>query len=156
MHPARRYFDWAFGRYALTSVLATGSDFSLAYALHRAGAPPAVATFFGCALGGLVAFIVSRGWAFRARHGGALPQLLRFLGVWAASAALNSFGVQALAFLPFVLAWSVVRGAVYLGWNYPMSRWFVFGTAKPQAAQSSHPAEGREAEAASEGTLSET
>ena len=152
MPGARRYFDLAFGRYALTSALATGSDFVLAYALHRAGAPHAAATFFGCALGGVVAFAVSRGWAFQAKHGRALPQLLRFLGVWAASAALNSFGVQALAFLPsFVLAWSLVRAAVYLGWNYPMSRWFVFGASNSRA----HANPEADVETASAGALSE-
>jgi hypothetical protein len=31
----------------------------------------------------------------------------------------------------FTLAWVVVRAAVYLGWNYPLARWFVFSREKP-------------------------
>jgi hypothetical protein len=31
------------------------------------------------------------------------------------------------------LAWALVRAAVYLGWNYPLSRWFVFAAEKNAA-----------------------
>jgi hypothetical protein len=64
-----------------------------------------------------------------------MPQVVRFLAVWASSALFNSAGVPAL--LPWVssfsVAWLLVRAAVYLGWNYPMSRWFVFSAEKPEA-----------------------
>ena len=64
-----------------------------------------------------------------------MPQLLRFLFVWATSALLNSSGVSELLTWvgSFSLAWALVRAAVYLGWNYPLSRWFVFSAEKPQA-----------------------
>lgn len=127
-----RFFDAAFGRYALTSALATTTDFALASSLHRLGAPPAAATFFGCVVGGVVAFLVSRTWTFRADHAPAGPQLARFLFVWATSALLNSAGVPALLswLSSFPVAWVIVRGAVYLGWNYPLSRWLVFAAEK--------------------------
>jgi putative flippase GtrA len=130
-----RYFDRAFGRYALTSALATGSDFALAASLHALGVSPGLATFLGCVLGGSVAFTVGRGWTFRAGSGAALPQLSRFLFVWATSALLNASGVPALLGLvgSFPLVWALVRGGVYLAWNYPLSRWFVFARAKPSA-----------------------
>jgi putative flippase GtrA len=80
-----------------------------------------------------VAFALSRRWTFQAGGARALPQALRFLFVWATSALLNSCGVPGL--LPWVgsfsLAWASVRAAVYLGWNYPVSRWFVFSAEKP-------------------------
>ena len=57
-----RFFDRAFGRYTLTSALATASDFALASSLHALGVSAGVATFLGCALGGSVAFAVGRGW----------------------------------------------------------------------------------------------
>lgn len=130
-----RFFDAAFARYALTSGLATGADFALANSLHRLGAAPAVATFFGCVVGGVVAFALSRRWTFRVGGAPALPQLLRFLFVWATSALLNSAGVPAvLSFVSsFPLAWASVRAAVYLGWNYPLARWLVFAPEKPSA-----------------------
>src|SRR3954468_14656376 len=128
-----RFFDAAFGRYALTSALATVTDFALASCLHALGSSAAVATFFGCVAGGLVAFALSRRWTFQAGAGRALPQILRFLLVWATSALLNSSGVPALLswVTSFPLAWSAVRAAVYLGWNSPLSRWFVFSSEKP-------------------------
>jgi putative flippase GtrA len=133
-----RFFDRAFGRYTLTSALATGSDFALASLLHAFGVAPALATFAGCGVGGGVAFGMNRGWTFNAGAGRPLPQLLRFLSVWATSALLNSAGVPAL--LPFVtsfpIAWGLVRLAVYLAWNYPLARYFVFARAKPAVALS--------------------
>ena len=130
-----RFFDAAFGRYAATSMLATGTDFALASSLHALGASAASATFFGCVAGGIVAFALSRRWTFHAGSAPALPQLLRFLFVWATSALLNSTGVPALLKWcgSFAVAWVFVRAAVYLGWNYPLSRWFVFSAEKPPA-----------------------
>jgi putative flippase GtrA len=130
-----RFFDAAFGRYATTSALATVTDFALFGSLHAIGVAAGVATFLGCVAGGCVAFSLSRGWGFRAGAARALPQLLRFLGVWATSALLNSTGVTALLFWfsSPALVWALVRASVYLGWNYPLSRWFVFSAEKPAA-----------------------
>lgn len=136
MRAWRGFFDAAFGRYAATSALATATDFTLAGALHGAGVGAAGATFVGCVAGGVVAFRLSRSWTFQAGAERAWPQVLRFLFVWATSALLNSTGVPALlAWIgSFPVAWALVRGAVYLGWNYPLSRWFVFSAER-------HPAE---------------
>lgn len=133
MRPSPTFFDAAFGRYAATSALATATDFVLASLLHRAGTAAGVATFLGCVAGGAVAFQLSRAWTFGARGARALPQLLRFLFVWATSALLNSLGVEALLSVTgsFTVAWASVRAAVYLGWNYPLARWFVFSRGKP-------------------------
>jgi putative flippase GtrA len=134
MRALLRFFDAAFGRYTATSALATGADFVLASSLHWLGSSAALATFFGCVLGGAVAFSLSRRWTFQAGAGRALPQLLRFLLVWATSAFLNSAGVPALltSIASFPVAWTLVRGAVYLAWNYPLSRWFVFSAEKAE------------------------
>jgi putative flippase GtrA len=138
MQAWRRFFDAAFGRYAATSALATATDFALAGSLHSAGVGAAAATFVGCVAGGAVAFRLSRGWTFQAGSSRALPQVLRFLLVWATSALLNSTGVPALLGWvdSFALAWTSVRALVYLGWNYPLSRWFVFSADRPRAALS--------------------
>ncbi len=130
-----RFFDAAFGRYAITSALATTPDFALAGSLHAAGLGAAGATFCGCVAGGAVAFWLSRGWTFRAGAARAWPQIARFLMVWATSALLNSTGVPAVMswVASFPVAWALVRASVYLGWNYPLSRWFVFAAEKPPA-----------------------
>ncbi len=133
-----RFFDAAFGRYAATSALATAIDFAFASCLHGLGTAAGFATFFGCVAGGSVAFGLSRRWTFQASSARALPQAMRFLFVWATSALFNSAGVPTL--LPWVgsfpIAWSFVRAAVYLGWNYPLSRWFVFAAGKAQRSLS--------------------
>jgi putative flippase GtrA len=123
-----RFFDASFRRYAATSALATLTDFAFASLLHRLGSPAGASTFVGCVAGGGVAFALSRGWTFQAGTARAVPQILRFLCVWLMSAVLNSAGVTALLawVSSFQVAWLLVRGAVYLGWNYPMTRWFVF------------------------------
>ncbi len=130
-----RFFDGAFGRYAATSALATATDFAVASSLHRLSFSPALATLLGCVAGGIVSFKLSRQWTFQAGAGRALPQVARFLAVWATSALLNSGGVPLLLDWggSFPLAWGLVRAAVYLGWNYPLSRWFVFSGGKPRA-----------------------
>jgi len=132
MQASSGFFDRAFGRYAATSALATATDFALAASLHAVGSSAASATFFGCVAGGVVSFRLSRGWTFEAGAGNALSQLWRFLFVWATSALLNSAGVPLLLrwVSSFSLAWALVRAAVYLGWNYPLARWFVFGSPK--------------------------
>lgn len=124
--------EGAFIRSVVVSVLATASDFVVAALLASASVPASAATFLGCGVGGLVAFLVNRGWAFRSRgHRGA--ELLRFIGVWATSALLNSGGVGWLtqAGVGFMYAWPIVRGLVYSGWNYPLLRWFVFRRPAP-------------------------
>jgi len=135
MRASLRFFDAAFGRYTATSVAATATDFALASSLHALGATAAGATFFGCVAGGGVAFGLSRRWTFQAGSAPAVPQALRFLFVWATSALLNSTGVPALLHWvgSFSVAWALVRAAVYLGWNYPLSRWFVFAAEKTPA-----------------------
>jgi len=134
MRAWRRFFDAAFGRYAATSALATATDFALAGSLHSAGVGPATATLIGCVAGGAVAFRLSRSWTFQAGASRPLPQIVRFVLVWATSALLNSTGVPTLLeWAPsFAAAWLAVRAAVYLCWNYPLSRWFVFSADRPR------------------------
>lgn len=138
MRALLRFFDAAFGRYAVTSAAATATDFALFNVLSLLKVAAGPATFFGCVAGGVVAFALSRRWTFQAAAGRALPQLLRFGFAWATSALLNSFGVPAVLALlgSRQLAWLLVRAAVYLGWNYPLSRWFVFAPEKSPAALS--------------------
>jgi putative flippase GtrA len=119
-------------RAAVTSALATASDFTAANLLHGAHVPAGGATFLGCVVGGIVAFLVHRIWAFGARDYSAGPQLFRFLLVWALSAFLNSAGVELVLHDAggFGAAWVMVRGSVYVFVNYPLLRWFVFPVAR--------------------------
>lgn len=137
MRALSRLVGSSFHRYTLVSALATATDFALASTCHALGTPASLATLLGCIAGGAVAFSLSRIYSFRARGQRVLPQIVRFLLVWASSALLNSTGVPwLLSLVPsFGLAWALTRAAVYLGWNYPLSRWFVFGGVSSTRAQ---------------------
>ena len=118
-------------RLALGSALATLADCAvasgLAYVLQlHAG----LATALGCVVGAGVSFVLARGWAFDAT-GHWLPQLGRYAGVSAATAALNSGGVVLLLSLnaPFLVAWWCTRLVVFSTWSYPLQRDFVFSAA---------------------------
>ena len=126
-------------RSALTSGLATGTDFVVASSLAASAVPGGLATAVGYVAGGVLSFTVNRGWAFRAtgRHG---PQFARFLVVWLTSAGLNVAGVVFLLALfgsRFGLAWAVARTVVFVAWNFPLLRWFVFPAAPVVAERSS-------------------
>ena len=95
------------------------------------GLDPRLATAAGCALGGIVNFGIHRVW-ISAREAPAVAQALRYALVSTSSALLNSGGVAVLLFVPgldYRVAWMIARGAVFLTWNYPLHRDFVFTNA---------------------------
>jgi putative flippase GtrA len=87
----------------------------------------------GCAIGGAVGFAVSRLWVFSLGDKPLRAQIMRYVMVSGTSLALNAGGVYVLMLLPspdYRLAWLLVRGAVFLCWNYPLHRDFVFAAEK--------------------------
>jgi putative flippase GtrA len=123
------------------NALATAVDLAVASTVFRAlSGQPSLATAIGCIVGGIVAFVLSRAWAFDV-EGAVWPQLGRYVFVSASGAGLNAGGVALLSLLdaPFLLAWSLTRLAVFVTWSYPAQRDFVFsagrgGTARDVAA----------------------
>jgi putative flippase GtrA len=133
LRPVLRIGRWA-GRGSLlrNSVaggVATGADFMVVAAivsLEWAVVP--VATLWGCALGAAVNFGMNRVWAFGSDLG-VLRQVGRYLGVSAASAVLNAALVALLLVSwsgSYAVAWGIARVVVFLGWNYPLHRRYVF------------------------------
>jgi phosphatidylglycerophosphate synthase len=116
-------------RNAIAGAVATGSDFVVVASLVGfVFLPPAVATFLGCAVGGLVNFSMNRVWAFGSDSPKA-AQAGRYLFVTTSSAILNSGLVAVMLLLPdmpYQLAWVLVRGAVFVTWNFPLHRDYVF------------------------------
>lgn len=112
----------------VASALAIAVDLAVAgTVLHLAGTHPSAATAAGCAVGALVSFSLCWVRAFEAR-GDLVPQLGRYAFVSASGAALNAGGVALLSMLdaPFLLAWVLVRVAVFGTWSYPAQRDFGF------------------------------
>jgi phosphatidylglycerophosphate synthase/putative flippase GtrA len=116
-------------RGALVNLIATAADFAVAGALVytvRASAP--WGTTIGCVVGALLSFLLARVWAFDANSGPWWPQIARYAFVSAATALMNGGGVALISALhaPFVVAWLLTRGIVFVTWSYPLQRDFVF------------------------------
>jgi putative flippase GtrA len=119
-----------FSRSILSSLVATLLDF-VAVTLLVTGLAflPWAATFFGCLVGGVTNFGINRVWAFPGSRGTVRGQGLRYSVVSLSSAFLNAGGVALLLFAPnmdYRLAWLLARFAVYVAWNYPLNRDYVF------------------------------
>ena len=114
----------------VTSLFTTALDFAtltgLVEGLH---VNYVLATWLGTVVGSLSNFTINRVWAFDARSQPHAGQFFRFVIVQAAASLWHTAGVWALTRFVGIPYWEskvVISAAVYLGWNYPMNRWFVF------------------------------
>jgi putative flippase GtrA len=119
-----------FGRSILTSLFTTALDFgALVGLVQLAGVNYVWATWIGTVVGSLSNFTINKLWAFSARDAPAAPAVGRFVLVQAGASAWHTAGVWALTRfgrLPYAVSKVIVATAVYLAWNYPLNRWFVF------------------------------
>jgi putative flippase GtrA len=132
-----------FGRSLLTSLLTTALDFGTLVGLTELGGVNYVlATWIGTVVGSLANFTINKLWAFSARSAPTGPALGRFVAVQAGASGLHTAGVWALTRfgrLPYPVSKALVAAAVYLAWNYPLNRWFVFNPRhRRPATQESH------------------
>ena len=120
----------SFRRSTLTSLATTSLDFVVLAALvELAGVGHVLATFVGSVVGATSNFLINRRWTFRASAGHAGHQAARYLVAQAGSAALHTSGVWLLTragAVPYLVAKVVVATLAYLGWNYPVNRYWVF------------------------------
>lgn len=123
-------------RNAAAALTATSLDFALFSSLTAlAWCSPPLATLLGAAAGGIVNFTVNRTWTFDA-SGSNRTMARRYLMVSGTSAALNASLVLVLLWIPgqnVTIVWLVARGLVFLGWNYPLHRDYVFAHGGRQA-----------------------
>jgi phosphatidylglycerophosphate synthase/putative flippase GtrA len=124
----------------VAATVATVADFGLVnLAVALLAFTPPSATILGCVAGGAINFTINRVWTFHSREA-KLPQARRYAFVSLSSALLNAGGVAVLLLLPSVdyrVAWVLVRVAVFLAWNYPLHRDYVFANGSPQVATAS-------------------
>jgi putative flippase GtrA len=122
-----------FRRSLLTSIFTTVLDFGTLVGLTQlAGIDYVVSTWIGTVVGSLSNFAINKLWAFSARSASMGPALGRFVLVQVGASGLQTIGVWALTHfgrLPYPISKLLVAAAVYLGWNYPLNRWFVFPAA---------------------------
>ncbi len=135
-----RTFFQKLGLNVMAAAAATIADFLLVLALMETVTAvrfsPGVATAIGCLVGGILNFTLNRIITFRSK-GAIAPQIGRYFGVSLGSLILNAFGVALVASLPdldYRVSWWVVRGLVFLLWNYPLHSSYVFGDEQRPAA----------------------
>ena len=120
----------SFTRNTLTSVFTTALDFATLVGLVELfHVNYVVATFVATVVGCSSNFALNRWWSFEATAGRVQWQIIRFLPVQAGSSTLHTLGVwllTAVGGLPYLASKLVIAAVVYLVWNYPMNRYFVF------------------------------
>jgi len=124
-----------FLRSLLTSLFTTALDFGTLVGLTElAHVNYVLSTWLGSVAGALVNFMINKQWAFSARHAPTGPAFGRFLIVQAGASGLHTLGVwlfTRFGRLPYPASKAIVAALVYLSWNYPLNRWFVFPTSAP-------------------------
>jgi putative flippase GtrA len=88
-------------------------------------------TAMGALVGAVTNFTLGRHWIFRKARGRAATQALRYAAVSFASLLCNTLGEYALherIGVQYQVARVIVSIGVSLAWNFPMQRYFVFGT----------------------------
>ena len=129
----------AFTRNAQTSLLTTALDFgALMLLVEIFGVNYVLATWIVTIVGALSNFAINRSWAFADSDGRAHWQLARFVPVQAGSSLLQTAGVWFLTGfggLPYLGSKLAVSVTVFLGWNYPLNRFFVFRRPRPAVSR---------------------
>ena len=119
------------GRGAAASVVATLAEFALLPLLvHLLGVAAWLSYLLVQFVANAISFTLYKYWAFEAAHTGDLKvQYVKQLVVFGGSLALNtilpSFMSYRLHVEP-VLAFAISNVLVYVGWNYPGNRYWVF------------------------------
>lgn len=137
-------------RSVVAAGLATAVDFSVVWSVVTlASLVPWGATAVGCLVGGITNFLIGKSWAFPRTNTTVRAQTRRYLFVSATSMLLNMGGVAVLSLLPNVdyrVGWFIARATIFLLWNFPLQRDYVFGPSvdrpQPSSVPDPHPLPG--------------
>ncbi len=121
----------ALTRSTIASIIATAGEFGLlALLVHPLRVPDWIAYIVVQFFCNMATFLLYKYWAFEAgQHGSARHQYLKQLLIFAGSLGLNTGISSLLSYrlgLEPVLSFAISNIAVYLGWNYPGNRYWVF------------------------------
>jgi len=132
-----------FSRSVLTSLFTSALDFlTLLLLVEKCGVNYVWATWLGTIVGSLSNFTINKLWAFDAGRAGLAPQFGRFLMVQTGASGLQTLGVwlfTRFVGLPYEASKLVMAVLVYLGWNFPLNRFFVFRAAVGTGGAASPP-----------------
>jgi len=120
----------SFKRSTLTSIFTTALDFvTLTVMVELLGFGYVASTWVGTVVGSLSNFAINKHWSFDAGRSPVAPQMGRFLVVQAGASALHTLGVWLFTRffgLPYLGSKTIVAVLVFVAWNYPLNRVFVF------------------------------
>jgi putative flippase GtrA len=126
---ARSFFDLGLlGRHQVAAFAGTVIDFTaMITAVEVFGVAPPLATIGSAIVGGITNFTLSRVWAYRHRHEGAVRgQALRYAVVSLGGALLNGALVALFSSAPYVVARVAISIVVSVLYTYPLHTKFVF------------------------------
>lgn len=119
-----------FSKAQLVSLLASGVDFGVTFALVQwLGFPQVAASATGTISGGATHFMISRNWVFSARENKWSAQLTRYMLVWIGNLVLNTTGFWLLTHyttLNYLIAKIVVAIVIAVCYNYVLQKRYVF------------------------------
>jgi putative flippase GtrA len=115
----------------IASIIATGSEFAiLPLLVHVLHVRPWIAYFSVQFVANAITFVLYKYWAFEAANIGRVQvQYAKQLIIFAGSLVLNTLIPSLLSYrmhLEPVLAFAISQVLVYLSWNYPGNRYWVF------------------------------
>ena len=117
-------------RSSIASLISLGIELLLVQLFDSFRVEPLASFIIVQILGQIMTFTGNKYWAFEAKHTGKTVTegsraILVFGGSFVLNTVLSSFGSYALH-IPPVLAFLGSQAVVWLVWNYPMNRWWVF------------------------------
>ena len=119
-----------FSKAQLVSLLASGVDFLVTYALVQfLNVPKVAGSATGSICGGVTHFSISRNWVFSAQESKWTAQLTRYVLVWIGNLVLNVSGFYLLTHfttMNYLLAKIIVSIAVAVFYNYVLQKRYVF------------------------------
>jgi putative flippase GtrA len=133
----------SFSRSTVTSLFTTALDFlTLIVMVEVLGLSYVVGTWAGTVVGSLSNFSINKHWSFEAGRSPVGPQMGRFLLVQAGASGLHTLGVWLLTrflHVPYLGSKTIVAVVVFLAWNYPLNRVFVFPAQRPATGAAAPP-----------------
>jgi putative flippase GtrA len=117
-------------RSSIASLVSIGIELLLVQIFDFFRIEPVISFVIVQILGTIMTFAGNKYWAFEATHTGRTVTegsraIIVFGGSFVFNTALSSFGTYTLH-APPVLAFLGSQAIVWLVWNYPMNRWWVF------------------------------
>lgn len=114
----------------MASLIATSCDYGLTVVLKEfIKVNEFAAGVSGTVLGGIVNFLVSRHWVFKAGGEQVYSQGKRFFIIWTGNLVLNATGYYILVHytnIHYVIAKLITSLTVMLAYNYPLQKNYVF------------------------------